>query len=167
VSDGVFRDTTAALERIARLEGENEDLREELARVGGRDLEKEIDDLRRHARGENEEAFLRRLRDERDDLARSNGEMKARLDVLEAAQLARNGRASPPPLVPLRVFGKTHQIPAVAILLAFVLVFFVGIGIGEVDNPKVHRTPRARETAGAQLSIGPISSPDKTKKASP
>lgn len=71
-----FRDTTAALERLAVLEEENQQLRTELDELAGRrseleelaKLRTEVVALRGLARGENEGAFLRRLGEERDEL---------------------------------------------------------------------------------------------------
>lgn len=77
MSGGAFRDASAAIERAAMLEQENEQLRSELAdmarlRVEVEELAKlrvEVEELRAIARAENEGAYVKRLGEERDELA--------------------------------------------------------------------------------------------------
>jgi hypothetical protein len=74
---GAFRDASAAIERAAMLEQENEQLRSEVAdmarlRVEVEELAKlrvEVEELRAIARTENEGAYVKRLGEERDELA--------------------------------------------------------------------------------------------------
>jgi uncharacterized protein involved in exopolysaccharide biosynthesis len=87
MGDGAFRDASAAIERAAMLEQENETLRGELAemaklRVEVEELEKlraEVTELRAIARTENESAYVKRLGEERDELATEVRELRERL----------------------------------------------------------------------------------------
>ena len=87
MSDGAFRDASAAIERAAMLEQENETLRGELTemaklRVEVEELAKlraEVEELRAIARTENEGAYVKRLGEERDELATEVRELRERL----------------------------------------------------------------------------------------
>lgn len=82
MSTGAFRDASAAIERAAMLEHENKQLREEMEtlaklRIEVEELERlrgELAQLRAAARSENETAYVKRLAEERDELA---GEVRA------------------------------------------------------------------------------------------
>jgi vacuolar-type H+-ATPase subunit I/STV1 len=77
MGNGAFRDASAAIERALMLEQENEQLRSEIAdmarlRIEVEELAKlraEVDELRAIARAENEGAYVKRLGEERDELA--------------------------------------------------------------------------------------------------
>jgi hypothetical protein len=92
MSNGAFRDASAAIERAAMLEQENEELRKELAdmaklRIEVEELEHlrtEVEALRAIARSENEGAFMRRLLDERDELDREVKTLRERLGKSES-----------------------------------------------------------------------------------
>ena len=98
MSDGAFRDASAAIERAAMLEQENEQLRVELGdmaklRVEVEELAKlraEVDTLRTLARTENESAFVKRLGEERDELAAEVRSLRERLGA-QAGALAKQG----------------------------------------------------------------------------
>ncbi len=87
MSDGAFRDASAAIERASMLEAENEQLRVELAdmaklRIEVEELVKlraEVEELRALARSENEGAYVKRLGEERDELAKEVRELRERL----------------------------------------------------------------------------------------
>jgi len=87
VSSGAFRDASAAIERAQMLEKENEDLRDEIAKLAGlRDaadeverLRADVEQLRSIARGENEGAYLTRLGEERDELTKEVADLKAQV----------------------------------------------------------------------------------------
>ena len=98
MSDGAFRDASAAIERAAMLEQENEQLRVELGdvaklRVELEELAKlrtEVDMLRTLARTENESAYVKRLGEERDELAAEVRSLRERLGA-QAGALAKQG----------------------------------------------------------------------------
>lgn len=89
MGDGAFRDASAAIERAAMLEQENEQLRTELAdmaalRVEVEELAKlrdEVTELRAIARTENEGAYVKRLGEERTELASEVTALRERLAV--------------------------------------------------------------------------------------
>ena len=91
MGNGAFRDASAAIERAAMLEQENELLRTELAdmaslRVEVEELAKlrdEVDELRDVARTENEGAYVKRLGEERDELQSEVTALRERLAVQE------------------------------------------------------------------------------------
>jgi uncharacterized coiled-coil DUF342 family protein len=96
MGNGAFRDASAAIERAAMLEAENEQLRSEIAdmaklRVEVEELTKlraEVDELRAVARTENEGAYVKRLSEERDELAAEVRTLRERLAQQER-ELAR------------------------------------------------------------------------------
>jgi hypothetical protein len=125
-----FRDSTAAHDGARVLEGENDSLRRELDALGGRKadaariaaLEQQVDELGKRARGDNEEAFVRRLREERDALARDTATMRVRLAELE-----------------------TRRMPVVSIVIAVASAFWIGVCTGAAfDAP--HHARRAGVT---------------------
>ncbi len=87
MGNGAFRDASAAIERAAMLEEENEQLRTELGemarlRIEVEELEKlrtEVAELRAIARTENEGAYVKRLGEERDELATEVATLRERL----------------------------------------------------------------------------------------
>ena len=91
MGNGAFRDASAAIERAAMLEQENEQLRTEVAdvaklRVEIEELTKlraEVEELRAIARTENEGAYVKRLGEERDELAAEVRTLRDRLAVQE------------------------------------------------------------------------------------
>jgi DNA repair exonuclease SbcCD ATPase subunit len=101
MGNGAFRDASAAIERAAMLEQENEQLRTELAdmarlRVEVEELAKlraEVEELRTIARTENEGAYVKRLSEEREELAGEVRTLRERLAgserKLAAAELQR------------------------------------------------------------------------------
>ncbi|MDB4947202.1 MAG: hypothetical protein JWP97_6736 [Labilithrix sp.] len=90
---GAFRDASAALERMAMLEQENEGLRTELAELAQLRIQvEEIDTLRAEVaalreaqRSPNEGAFLRRLQEERVELTDEVRTLRLRLAEQEGA----------------------------------------------------------------------------------
>jgi chromosome segregation ATPase len=96
MGNGAFRDASAAIERAAMLEQENEQLRTELAdmarlRIEVEELAKlrtEIAELRAIARSENEGAYVKRLGEERQELASEVKTLRDRLAQQER-ELAR------------------------------------------------------------------------------
>jgi chromosome segregation ATPase len=91
MSGGAFRDASAAIERAAMLEQENEELRSEIAEMAKlrveveelADLRTEVEELRAIARTENEGAYVKRLGEERDELEAEVRSLRDRLAVQE------------------------------------------------------------------------------------
>jgi hypothetical protein len=87
MGDGAFRDASAAIERATMLEQENEQLRTELADMARLRVEveelatlrAEVEELRAIARTENEGAYVKRLGEERDELATEVRALRERL----------------------------------------------------------------------------------------
>ena len=96
MSEGAFRDASAAIERATMLEQENEQLRSELADMAKlrvevevlANLRAEVDELRAIARTENEGAYMKRVGEERDDLATEVSTLRERL-ALQERELAK------------------------------------------------------------------------------
>lgn len=107
MSSGAFRDASAAIERAAMLEEENETLRTELAEIAKLRIEveelaklrEEVAELRALARSENESGYVKRLGEERDELATEVKTLRERLAVqqgeLAKANLAARMRTNP------------------------------------------------------------------------
>ncbi len=91
MGNGAFRDASAAIERAAMLERENEQLQSELADMARRrveveellELRAEVEELRAIARTENEGAYVKRLGEERDELAGELTTLRDRLATQE------------------------------------------------------------------------------------
>jgi hypothetical protein len=92
MGNGAFRDASAAIERAAMLEQENEQMRSELADMARLRIEveelaalrTEVSELRAIARAENEGAYVKRLGEERDELATQVTTLRERLAAQEA-----------------------------------------------------------------------------------
>jgi vacuolar-type H+-ATPase subunit I/STV1 len=92
MGNGAFRDASAAIERALVLEQENEQLRSELAELAGlriqveelQTLREEVAELRAIARTENEGAYVKRLGEERNELADEVRVLRDRLASQEA-----------------------------------------------------------------------------------
>jgi regulator of replication initiation timing len=104
VSVGAFRDASAAIERAAMLEQENEQLREEVGALAKLQIELEeltrlrveVAQLRAAVRGENETAYVKRLGEERDELTVEVRALRERLAVQERELSRLRRRRSPP-----------------------------------------------------------------------
>jgi DNA repair exonuclease SbcCD ATPase subunit len=115
MENGAFRDASAAIERAAMLEQENEQLRTELAdmarlRIEVEELAKlrtEVEELRAVARSENEGAYVKRLGEQREELANEVKTLRERLAETErqlaqerlAIRRARNFGANVEPIL--------------------------------------------------------------------
>ena len=96
MSTGAFRDASAAIERAVMLEQQNEELRTELEELAKlrvdveelNDLRSQVDELRAIARSENEGAYMKRLSEEREELATEVRSLRERLAAQES-ELAR------------------------------------------------------------------------------
>jgi hypothetical protein len=88
---GAYRDASAALERVTKLEEENAALRQELTELGGLRIQlsevdalrREVESLRAIARGENEDAYVKRVTEERDELTYQLRELRTKLAAKE------------------------------------------------------------------------------------
>jgi hypothetical protein len=93
MSNGAFRDASAAIERAMMLEQENEQLRNQVAdfaklRIEAEEVEAlraQVEQLRGLARSENEGAYLKRVIEERDELALEVRTLRDRLATQERA----------------------------------------------------------------------------------
>jgi len=96
MGNGAFRDASAAIERAAMLEQENEELRSEIAEMAKlrveveelTSLRAEVEELRAIARTENEGAYVKRLGEERDELESEVRSLRDRL-ALQERELAK------------------------------------------------------------------------------
>lgn len=117
MSNGAFRDASAAIERALMLEDENTQLRAQLADmakllVEAEEIPKlraEVEALRAVARTENEGAYVKRLGEERDELGREVRSLRERLAEQERdlarARLAAKQRTLFDPALVERVMG--------------------------------------------------------------